>query len=71
MKQDVIFVPLVCNCVSQSSTFILTNLLFLIQVWSTLIMQRRYNGKDYLFAVLVTAGCTLFILYPVISELKN
>lgn len=28
-------------------------------------MQKKYNGKDYLFALLVTIGCAIFILYPV------
>lgn len=35
-----------------------------VMVWSTIIMQKKYNGKDYFFAVLVTLGCALFILYP-------
>lgn len=37
-----------------------------IQVWGTLIMQKRYHGPDYLLAFLVTLGCSVFILYPVI-----
>ncbi|KAK1298250.1 UDP-galactose/UDP-glucose transporter 5 [Acorus calamus] len=36
-----------------------------VMVWGTLIMQKRYYGKDYFLAVLVTLGCSLFILYPV------
>ncbi|KMZ70613.1 UDP-galactose/UDP-glucose transporter 5B [Zostera marina] len=39
-----------------------------VMVWGTLIMQKRYNGKDYLFALLVTMGCSLFILYPASSQ---
>lgn len=39
-----------------------------VMIWSTLIMQKRYNGKDYLFAVLVTVGCSLFILYPASTD---
>lgn len=35
-----------------------------VMVWGTLIMQKRYTGRDYLVAVLVTAGCAVFILYP-------
>lgn len=37
-----------------------------IQVWGTLIMQKRYQAPDYLLAFLVTLGCSVFILYPVI-----
>jgi hypothetical protein len=29
-------------------------------------MRKKYGGKDYFFAVIVTLGCSLFILYPVI-----
>jgi hypothetical protein len=29
-------------------------------------MRKKYGGKDYIFAVIVTLGCSLFILYPVI-----
>ncbi|KAF3776109.1 UDP-galactose transporter-like protein 1 [Nymphaea thermarum] len=35
-----------------------------VMVWGTFIMQKRYNMQEYLLAVLVTVGCTLFILYP-------
>ncbi|CAN6459654.1 unnamed protein product [Victoria cruziana] len=35
-----------------------------VMVWGTLIMQKRYNVQEYLLAMLVTVGCTLFILYP-------
>ncbi|OAY68479.1 UDP-galactose/UDP-glucose transporter 5B [Ananas comosus] len=41
-----------------------------VMVWGTVIMQKRYNGKDYLFAVLVTAGCSLFILYPASEDVS-
>lgn len=40
-------------------------LLLFLQVWGTLIMQKRYRGPDYLLAFLVTVGCSFFILYPV------
>jgi glucan phosphoethanolaminetransferase (alkaline phosphatase superfamily) len=43
-------------------------LLYLIQLWGTLIMQKRYQGPDYLLSFLVTLGCSVFILYPVIVE---
>ena len=29
-------------------------------------MRKKYGGKDYFFAAIVTLGCSLFILYPVI-----
>lgn len=29
-------------------------------------MQKKFKGSEYLFALLVTLGCALFILYPVI-----
>uniref|UniRef100_A0A7N0UM74 UDP-galactose transporter n=2 Tax=Kalanchoe fedtschenkoi TaxID=63787 RepID=A0A7N0UM74_KALFE len=35
-----------------------------VMVWGTLIMQKTYRGRDYLFAFLVTIGCSIFILYP-------
>ncbi|XP_057534573.1 UDP-galactose/UDP-glucose transporter 5-like [Amaranthus tricolor] len=35
-----------------------------VMVWGTLIMQKRYKGFDYMWAVLVTIGCSIFILYP-------
>eukprot|EP00249_Psilotum_nudum_P010684 c22698_g1_i2 orf=210-1190(-) len=39
-----------------------------VMVWGTLIMQNKYSGRDYMLAVLVTAGCAVFILYPVGSD---
>lgn len=30
-------------------------------------MQKRYKGPDYLVAFLITLGCSVFILFPVIS----
>ncbi|KAL9662228.1 hypothetical protein QQ045_027060 [Rhodiola kirilowii] len=35
-----------------------------VMVWGTLIMQKSYKGHNYFFAFLVTAGCSIFILYP-------
>lgn len=35
------------------------------QIWGTLIMQKRYKGYDYFLALLVTLGCSIFILFPV------
>lgn len=35
-----------------------------VMVWGTLIMQKRYKRLDYLWAVLVTMGCSVFILFP-------
>ncbi|MED6181850.1 UDP-galactose/UDP-glucose transporter 5 [Stylosanthes scabra] len=41
-----------------------------VMVWGTLIMQKRYQGPDYLFAFLVTLGCSVFILYPAGTEMN-
>lgn len=41
-----------------------------VMVWGTLIMHKRYIGRDYLLAVLVTVGCAVFILYPAGSEVS-
>ncbi|KAJ3676510.1 hypothetical protein LUZ60_003922 [Juncus effusus] len=35
-----------------------------VMLWGSVIMQKKYNIKDYLVAVFVTVGCSLFILYP-------
>ncbi|KAL5229914.1 hypothetical protein ABZP36_028690 [Zizania latifolia] len=35
-----------------------------VMIWGTIIMRKKYGGKDYFFAVVVTMGCSLFILYP-------
>ncbi|RXH84491.1 hypothetical protein DVH24_032775 [Malus domestica] len=42
--------------------------LFFMQVWGTIIMQKKYRGPDYFLAFLVTVGCSIFILYPVWSD---
>ncbi|XP_062180505.1 UDP-galactose/UDP-glucose transporter 5-like isoform X1 [Phragmites australis] len=36
-----------------------------VMIWGTIIMRKKYGGKDYFFAVIVTLGCSLFILYPI------
>ncbi|KAI3489947.1 hypothetical protein L1887_45861 [Cichorium endivia] len=41
-----------------------------VMIWGTLIMQKKYKGPDYFLAVLVTLGCSLFILFPGASELS-
>lgn len=41
-----------------------------VMVWGTMIMQKKYKGQDYLFAVLVTLGCSLFILYPAAADIS-
>ncbi|KAF5192211.1 UDP-galactose/UDP-glucose transporter [Thalictrum thalictroides] len=41
-----------------------------VMVWSTLIMQKRYRGRDYLIAVLVTIGCSVFVLYPAAADIS-
>lgn len=46
----------------------------LLQMWGTVIMQKRYNCRDYLVALFVTAGCTIFFLFgvwPSISSLSQ
>ncbi|XP_078436062.1 UDP-galactose/UDP-glucose transporter 5-like isoform X2 [Wolffia australiana] len=35
-----------------------------VMVWGVLIMQKKYYRKDYIFASLVTLGCSIFILNP-------
>lgn len=51
------------------STFkVLISHLF-VQVWGTIIMQKRYKGMDYFLALLVTLGCSIFILFPVMTML--
>lgn len=41
-----------------------------VMIWGTVIMQKKYNGKDYLFAVLVTIGCSIFILFPAEGDIS-
>lgn len=41
-----------------------------VMVWGTLIMQKRYNRKDYLFALLVTLGCSIFIAFPAATDIS-
>ncbi|KAI4322177.1 hypothetical protein L6164_021894 [Bauhinia variegata] len=41
-----------------------------VMVWGTLIMQKRYQGPDYLLAFLVTLGCSIFILYPAGTDMS-
>ncbi|XP_043698582.1 UDP-galactose/UDP-glucose transporter 5B-like [Telopea speciosissima] len=41
-----------------------------VMVWGTIIMQKRYKGQDYLLAVLVTLGCSIFILYPTAADIS-
>ncbi|XP_004487040.1 UDP-galactose/UDP-glucose transporter 5 [Cicer arietinum] len=41
-----------------------------VMVWGTLIMQKRYQGPDYLLAFLVTLGCSVFILYPAGTDIS-
>ncbi|KAF9598873.1 hypothetical protein IFM89_032727 [Coptis chinensis] len=42
-----------------------------VMVWGTLIMQKRYRGRDYLIVVVVTIGCSVFVLYPIILLLSR
>ncbi|KAK7272092.1 hypothetical protein RJT34_28485 [Clitoria ternatea] len=41
-----------------------------VMVWGTLIMQKRYQGPDYLLAFLVTLGCSVFILFPAGTDIS-
>ncbi|KAM7522245.1 hypothetical protein LguiA_012147 [Lonicera macranthoides] len=41
-----------------------------VMIWGTLIMQKKYKGRDYLLAFLVTIGCSLFILFPASEEMS-
>ncbi|EPS70730.1 hypothetical protein M569_04031, partial [Genlisea aurea] len=34
-----------------------------VMIWGTAIMRKTYTGRDYLFALLVTIGCSVFILF--------
>eukprot|EP00267_Zea_mays_P022673 XP_008647752.1 uncharacterized protein LOC100280126 isoform X4 [Zea mays] len=40
------------------------------EIWGTIIMRKKYGGKDYFFAVIVTLGCALFILYPAMMDVS-
>ena len=33
-----------------------------VMIWGMLILGKRYGIKDFALAVLITAGCTLFLL---------
>ncbi|KAH6765622.1 UDP-N-acetylglucosamine transporter family [Perilla frutescens var. hirtella] len=41
-----------------------------VMIWGTIIMQKKYNGKDYLFAIIVTIGCSIFILFPAEGDIS-
>ncbi|XP_022849078.1 UDP-galactose/UDP-glucose transporter 5B-like isoform X1 [Olea europaea var. sylvestris] len=41
-----------------------------VMIWGTVIMQKKYKGRDYLLAFLVTLGCSLFILYPAAGDIS-
>lgn len=41
-----------------------------VMVWGTIIMQKKYKSHDYLLAVLVTLGCSIFVLYPASADLS-
>ncbi|OEL15527.1 UDP-galactose/UDP-glucose transporter 5B [Dichanthelium oligosanthes] len=42
-----------------------------VMIWGTIIMRKKYGGKDYFFAVIVTLGCSLFILYPASMDVSS
>ncbi|KAG9128813.1 hypothetical protein Leryth_009552 [Lithospermum erythrorhizon] len=35
-----------------------------VMLWGSIMMQKKYNSRDYLLALLVTLGCSIFILFP-------
>ncbi|XP_020528356.1 UDP-galactose/UDP-glucose transporter 5B [Amborella trichopoda] len=41
-----------------------------VMIWSTCIMRKSYGRQDYLLAVLVTVGCSLFILSPAAGDIS-
>lgn len=41
-----------------------------VMIWGTCIMQKRYKGFDYLVALLVTMGCSIFILFPAGTDIS-
>ncbi|KAL2239772.1 UDP-galactose/UDP-glucose transporter 5B [Sesamum indicum] len=41
-----------------------------VMIWGTFIMQKKYTGRDYLFAFLVTLGCSIFILFPAEGDIS-
>ncbi|XP_073304479.1 UDP-galactose/UDP-glucose transporter 5-like [Primulina huaijiensis] len=41
-----------------------------VMIWGTVIMQKTYSGRDYVFAFLVTLGCSIFILYPTTGDIS-
>ncbi|KAL6543847.1 UDP-galactose/UDP-glucose transporter 5B [Orobanche gracilis] len=41
-----------------------------VMIWGTAIMQKKYIGRDYLFAILVTVGCSVFILFPAAGDIS-
>ncbi|GER44685.1 UDP-galactose transporter 5, partial [Striga asiatica] len=41
-----------------------------VMIWGTFIMQKKYTGRDYLFAFFVTLGCSIFILFPADGDIS-
>ncbi|KAL6505844.1 UDP-galactose/UDP-glucose transporter 5 [Orobanche hederae] len=41
-----------------------------VMIWGTAIMQKKYTGRDYLFAILVTVGCSIFMLFPAAGDIS-
>lgn len=39
-----------------------------VMVWGALILRKRYSTKDYSRALLVTAGCTMFLMSGEVSS---
>lgn len=41
-----------------------------VMIWGAIMSKKRYTFKDYLVAVLVTGGCTLFLLTGEVKSKK-
>ncbi|KAI5666097.1 hypothetical protein M9H77_15950 [Catharanthus roseus] len=41
-----------------------------VMIWGTVIMQKKYNMHDYMFAFLVMVGCSIFILFPSAGDIN-
>ncbi|KAH1145490.1 hypothetical protein GLYMA_15G041700v4 [Glycine max] len=60
--------PIYKYCLISVSNILTTTCQY--EVWGALIMQKRYQGPDYLLAFLITLGCSVFILYPAGADMS-
>ncbi|KDO72982.1 hypothetical protein CISIN_1g018496mg [Citrus sinensis] len=60
--------PVYKYCLVSMSNILTTTCQY--EIWGTLIMQKRYKGYDYFLALLVTLGCSIFILFPSGADLS-